>query len=250
MNDSRALFLMFVLLLFSYEIQAQYPFEKFPAILYKEFEDWKEYDRLEKEQRIHFTLTIPDFYTNHDTVTIQLTGFQDQMDTSLIRVFRNKNLIGKIKEPMFFISTNVKDHPVSVADINGDSLDDIKLVIPYMGNGIASLNVRVIYFFQKTDGSFDKISFLDKMDGPERDFNADNNFEIITMTLDQYESHSYWTFNIYNFENGTLVNQNQKYGYPIMIQFLYRDNYAVTNKISAEKMKSFERALPKNFDKK
>lgn len=58
------------------------------------------------------------------------------------------------------------------------------------------------------------------MDGTERDFNADNNFEIITMTLDQYENHNYWTFNIYNFENGTLINQNQKYGYPIMIQFL------------------------------
>jgi len=172
------------------------------------------------------------------------------MDTSLIRVFRNKNLIETIKEPMFFTSMNVGYRPVRIADINGDALTDIKLVISYLGNGIAGLNERVIYFFQKTDGSFDKISFLDKMAGPERDFNADNHFEIITMTLDYYEHHSYWTFNVYNFEAGTLVNQNQKYGYPIMIQFLHRPNFKITDKISAQKMKSFEQVLPEYFDKK
>ena len=88
------------------------PFEEFPAIQFKAFDDWKKYDRLEKEQKIHFTLTVPDFYTNHDTVTLQLTGFRDKMDSSLIRVFRNKNLIERIKEPMFFVNANVEGRRV------------------------------------------------------------------------------------------------------------------------------------------
>lgn len=252
MDHSHPRCLMFALLFVCGALHAQteYPFEKFPAIHYQEFKGWKKYDRLEKEQKIHFTLTLADFYPNHDTLTLQLTTLRDDMDTSLIRIFRNKNLIEKITEPMFFTEMNVEDYPARIADINGDSLADIKLIIPYMGNGIASLNERVIYFFQKSDGSFDKISFLDKSSGPERDFNADHNFEIITTTLDYHENHSYWTFNLYNFETGTLINQNQKHGYPIMIQFLLRPNFKITDKISPQKMKSFNQPLPLDFDKK
>jgi len=85
----------------------------------------------------------------------------------------NKNLIEKIKEPMFFINTNVRYRPVSVADINGDSLDDIKLVISYMGNGIGrwdgdTLVVDSIGFNDKTwlagTGTFhsDKLHVVEK----------------------------------------------------------------------------------------
>ena len=33
-----------------------------------------------------------------------------------------------------------------------------------------------------------------------------------------------------------------------MIQFLFRENYKITNKISKEKMKTFAIELPENFD--
>jgi hypothetical protein len=84
----------------------------------------------------------------------------------------------------------------------------------------------------------------------ERDFDGDGNFEIITMNLIGHEDHSFWLFNIFNYLNGGLVNVNAKDNYPIMIQFLNRENYDVTNKISRDKMKTFALTLPEDYDAK
>jgi hypothetical protein len=151
---------------------------------------------------------------------------------------------------MGFSQSNIFE-PVRVADINSDGLLDLKILIPYMGNGTASLNVRVIYLFQKPDGNFNKISFTDKMskNRPERDFDGDKNFEIITMTLTSYENHSYWLYNLFDYNSKDLINVNTKDDYPIMIQFLFRDNYEITNKITRQKMKDFALTLPEQYHK-
>ena len=153
---------------------------------------------------------------------------------------------------MFFTPSNTAFEPARVADINGDGLKDVKFVIPYMGNGLAALNVKVIYLLQTKDQKFVKISFYDKMDKnrPERDFDGDGNFEIITMDLQEYKNHNYWTFNIFEYKDGQLINVNEKDNYPIMIQFLYKENYKITDKIDRQKMKSFAIKLPNDFDRK
>jgi hypothetical protein len=232
-------------------LKGQYPFEKYAAISYKEYKEWKLYDKSVKENKIHYTLTIPNFFENNDSITIQLTSLVNSWDSSYIRVFRNKKQIQKFFEPMGFSQANIFE-PIRIADINGDGLTDLKILIPYMGNGIASLNVRVIYLFQKTNREFTKISLDDKMDGnrPERDFDGDNNYEIITMTLTYYENHSYWLYNLYNYNSKDLMNVNAKDNYPIMIQFLYRNNYQITDKITRQKMKDFTLPLPEKYDKK
>jgi hypothetical protein len=227
---------------------AQFPFEKFPPITYQEFRNWKTYDKWESDKKIHFTITAPDFFTNHDTLTIQLTGFQ-KSDSSLVRIFRNKKQLQNNVEPIFFSILNTPYESMRVADINGDGRKDVKLIIPYMGNGIASLNQRVIYLFQREDEHFSKISFLDMMEAnrPERDLDGDNQFEIITMDLKSYQDHNYWTFNIYNYENEDLINKNDKQGYPIMVQYLFKKNFKVTDKISVDKLKSFTDNKPTYF---
>lgn len=230
----------------------QYPFEKYPAIKYKTYKDWKVYNTNEKEQKTEFILTIPKFYDKKDSLTLVLTSFTDKWDSSYITVFKNGRQLQRFFEPMFFYDTNLSE-PIMLADINDDKLQDIKLIIPYMGNGTASLNTRVIYLFQQKSKGFTKISFMDKMNGenrPERDFNGDGNYEIITMTLKSYENHSYWLFNLFNFKNDDIVSTNNKYNYPILIQFLYRDNFKITNKISRQKMKDFEQTKPQEYDRR
>ncbi len=246
----RQLIALLTLTLLTWTTKAQFPFEKYPAISYKNFNDWKLYDRSEKEKKFHHTLTIPDFYADHDTLIIQLTSFTNNWDSSYIRIFRNTKQIQKFFERMGFSPSNISE-PVRVADINGDGLSDLKLIVSYNGTGLASMNVRVIYLFQKKGGEFTKTSFDDMMDEEERierDFNGDNNFEIITMDLKNYHSHNYWRFNLYNFINNKLVNVNVPYDYPIMIQFLKRDNYEITTKIDRNKMKEFSKALPENYN--
>ena len=239
------------MILFTGILKGQEPFEKYPVISYKEYKDWKLYDKSVKEKKVHHTLTIPDFFENKDSITIQLTSFIGNWDSSYVRIYRNKKQIQKFFEPMGFSQENIFE-PIRIADINGDGLNDLKIIIPYLGNGIASLNVRVIYLFQKSVGDFTKISFDDKMNGnrPERDFDGDKNYEIITMTLTGYENHSYWLYNLYDYNSNGLINVNAKDDYPIMIQFLYRENYQITDKITRQKMKDFALSLPEKYDKK
>ena len=154
--------LIFLLILSTGILRGQEPFEKYPAISNKEYNDWKIYDKSLKEKKLHYTMTIPDFFENRDSITIQLTSFVGKWDSSYVRIYRNKKQVQKFFEPMGFSKVNIFE-PIRIADINGDSLTDLKLIIPYLGNGIASLNVRVIYLFQKTDSHFTKISFNDKM---------------------------------------------------------------------------------------
>jgi len=229
--------------------QNQYPFEQYPEIHYKEYSGWKTHQSA--KGKVQFSLVVPHFFNNQDSLTILLTSFELKFDSSFIRIFRNNLQIQEAFEPVFFIETNVSTEPLQIGDINGDTLNDIKLNFPYMGNGLASLNQRVIYLFQKEDETFTKISFLDKMGkhSTERDFNGDHNFEIITMRLNDYKEHNYWTFNVYNFKNNNLININDKFDYPIMIQFLYRDNYTITNKISRVKMKDFTDKVPIDFSR-
>jgi hypothetical protein len=238
------------MILISGILTGQEPFEKYPQILYKEYKGWKLYDKTEKERKIHHTITIPNFFKNKDSITIQLTSFTDKRDSSYLRIYRNKRQIERFFEPMSFSDINIFE-PIRIADINGDSLFDLKLLIPYMGCGIASLNVRVIYLFQNPESNFTKISFDDKMNNnrPERDFDGDKNYEILTMTLTSYENHSYWLYNIYDFNLNGLINVNVKDDYPIMIQFLNRENFQITDKISRQKMKDFALPLPEGYDK-
>ena len=119
-----------------------------------------------------------------------------------------------------------------------------------MGNGIASLNVRVIYLMQNEDSTFSKLSFDDKMDGnrPERDFDGDGIYEVVTMTLNHHDNHNYWTFNIFEFSGSGLINGNEKGNYPIMIQFLHRKNYGMTDKLSRAEMKTYGLELPEEYE--
>lgn len=263
MNRNRHLFathriiLLALLMVRASLSHCQYPFEKYAAISYVEHTNWVMYDRSEKEKKIHHTITVPKFFSNADTLTVQLTSFIGNWDSSYIRVYRNKKQIQRFFEPMGFSQSQIFE-PMFTADINSDGLTDVKLLIPYMGCGLASLNVRVIYLFQKGNGSFTKISFNDMMsennnsmagNRPERDFDGDKNFEIITMTLKGYEGHNYWLFNLYDFVDGELNNVNVKDDYPIMIQFLIRENYTITDKLTRLKMKEFSMPLPERYNK-
>lgn len=237
------------LALFSLSTKGQYPFEKYPTLKYQKYNNWK-FIQTKQKIKTHGRLTIHGFFDNKDDLTIQLTTFCGKKDSSFITIYRNKKLLQKVFEPMFFNELNIGSEPVKVADINGDHLKDLKLVASYLGNGVAAMNVRVIFLFQNSNNHFTKISFIDKNSRLERDFNNDDNFEIITMTLKGYKGHSYWLFNLFDYNKGRLVSANEKANYPIMVQYLYQDNYKITDKINTYKMKDFAMELPEGYDKR
>lgn len=243
-------FLTLLLLTVCFPSSGQYPFEKSPSITYKEYRNWK-IDESEKEKKYEFRLKVPRFFDKKDTLTVSIVSFSNKWDSSYITIFRNDKQLQRFFEPMFFTDMNMTE-PLRLADINGDKLTDLKLIAAYMGNGTASLNTRVIYLLQHKNKTFTKFSFLDKMSDnrPERDFNGDGNYEIITQTLTSYGNHSYWLFNLFNIHKYDIASVNEKYNYPILIQYLYRENFKVTKRLSRGKMKRFAHKKPEEFDRR
>lgn len=224
----------------------QYDFEKYPAIKFKAYNNWKTNETDKKSEN---SISISNFFKNGESLTIQLNSFKEHwFENSVIKIFKNSMETQNFTENIGF--NPIALDSVRIADFNEDGLSDIKIIAPYMGNGIASMNVKVIYLFQQPNQNFLKVSFDDKQSDNrcERDFDNDGNYEIITMKLSSYQNHSYWNFNLFNIVNGKLINVNEKHKYPILIQFLEKENFKITEKISREKMKSFALKLPEGYD--
>ena len=221
-------------------IFGQYPFEKFKTTSYKSLD----FKMKESNNSLEYSCTINSFFNDKSDLEILLKGEINKFNETQLQIKTNHNCKKYIEE-IPVQGTNV----LYIADINGDGLDDVKIVCFYMGSGLASLNVRVIYFFQKKDKEFIKISFDDKMDENrlERDINNDGNFEIITMTLQRHKNHNYWLFNVYNYENNDFVCINREINYPIMTQLLFHDNFKITTKISRQIMKKYGLKTPKEI---
>lgn len=237
-----------IFILFSITLRGQYSFEKFPPIKSEEYNNWK---TIENKKKIVNTLTIPNFFRKGENLTIKLTSYSEHwFENSLVEIFYKNIQTNKFSENINFNPTGLSS--IKVIDINSDGLKDIKIIENFMGNGTASLNIKIIYLIQKSNHKFEKISFNDK-EGEntlERDFDGDGNYEIITKTLETYQNHSYWVFNLYNYKNSGLINVNKKSNYPIMVQFLDRDNYLITDKIGREKMKKFTLDFPEEYNNK
>ena len=137
--------LLIILTLIYFTGYCQYPFEKSPQPVHEEFKDWKSYDWVKNKQKINHTITIDNFFET-ESLTIQLTSYTGGINqASSIRIFRGKTQIQKLSEDIFFGTLNIFE-PIRITDFNADNLKDIKLLIPYLGNAIAALNVRVIYY--------------------------------------------------------------------------------------------------------
>ena len=229
-------YLNFILLL-PFISFSQYPFEKFKAPKYNSLE----FKMTEKEDNLNYSKIVTSFFTDKSNLEVNINGNTQNYGKTFITVKT------KTENKQFF--EEIPTHGIDgfyVADFNGDEKKDFKIVCFYMGSGLAALNVRVIYFFQKENKKFTKISFDDKMEGNrlERDLDGDGNFEIITMQLQGHKNHNYWLFNIYNFENNNLICVNEKFNYPIMVQFLFRENYKITSKLSRKEMKKYALIKP------
>jgi len=233
-------FLKYIFLFFPIIVFGQYPFEKFKSPKSSSLE----FKMTEKENALNYSKVIKSFFNDNSDLEVTINGNTENSKETYVEV-KSTSKSRKYFEEIPAQGTD----GFFIADFNGDGKKDFKIVCYYMGSGLASLNVRVIYFFQKTNKEFTKISFDDKIgeNMTERDLNGDGNFEIITMTLQNHKNHNYWLFNLYNFVNGNLVCVNNKMNYPIMVQYLYKDNYNVTKKLTRKEMKKYEFKKPEEL---
>lgn len=238
-------FLIFFIFIFSFVTKAQYPFEKYKAIKYKEYKKWKTIVDSKDSLPMTREITIPDFYNKKTSLKIKQElkiALPDSIEYSELEIYKNDKLIKKFKVATHSISEPL---PVFMEDINGDGLNDLKIIYPNYGSGAFNYYCKTVLLFQNKNGAFNQIIYTDIFEEfenkPERDFNNDGKYEIITQKFQNFGQHNYWLFNIYNYKNGKLVNVNNLANYPIMIPL---NSYNVSKKISRKKMKEFEIKSP------
>lgn len=241
-----------VLTLFAFEVKGQFPFEKYPAVKYIDYSSWTL--TFSDSNRQFFELIIPDFFYNHDSLKLIMTKFKSE-DISDSNVVYLQHDLDTICILYFRSIDSIMADPVRVADFNGDKRKDLKFLFRGWGCGAFNLYLGVDYFFQdSTIGHFTEIFYkdmmFDKNNRLEVDIDYDGNYEIVTQWFDSYGAHNYWTFNIFKYKDGNLVNVNYLDNYPIMIQLLNKENVKITNNISREKMKKYSKNLPDDYYKK
>ncbi len=228
-----------ILLLISIKSIAQYPFEKNKAITYTKV-IFKQGATKKDSARM--------FFANYKSYRLELTGkwLNINEDRSKFLLFYKNKLI---KTGWSYIDDSMlyQLEPLYIADINGDGLPDFKVAAINDGSGLAGSRVIKIFLFAQDKKHFKMISFGDFYghSNKEYDFNHDGNYEILGQNYVSYKNHAYWSFDLYNYINGTLVNVSSKYGYPIITPFLYsKIDYNVTKRISKNRMKQFSLKLP------
>ncbi len=230
---------LFVLAFLAYTVNifAQYPFEKYKSPEVIKFNNWIDSSDTEEMASQFIQINLSGVYKNSDGCQLKVSPYLNNVDNKLsytqIQIFRNNHQIQEFhSDKIDFVGSHLTPYSVKVGDFNGDGFKDIKIYGWYGGNGLASLYNRVIYLFQKRNGSFTKVSFLDMGEREERDFNKEGKYEVITMKVININNHNFWFFQLYQWEGDTLVTVSKKYSYPILIQLLYKPNYIVYNKIS------------------
>ena len=124
------------------------------------------------------------------------------------------------------VSDNIKEAPTPRAvyradlDGDGDGLTDFVVFNWYGGCGIEMNSFRVDIFLKKKTGGYREISYDTLSSGLEDfvDMNKDGKYEVIITDIYSGQKHTYFSYNIYEFEDYRLVNADKKFkGFPKFI---------------------------------
>lgn len=223
----------------------QYPFERYPALRYQFSGPWQGAEPGAAAPKVTATA---DVRAGSQSYNLRVFNGRIPSDTFYVALTAT-GVTRQFLEPWYLLPESLTQ-PVRAADINGDGLTDLKLVVNGMGAGAVPGLVRLVYLFGQPGGGFAKVSFLSFHDGPERDFDGDGNHELVVRELVSYRGHSYWAFNVFRYTDGQLVNVSPRYGYPVLIRFLDKPNYQVTTNISSREARQFLLKQPREFDQK
>jgi len=238
--------LLFGALLLSSAVNAQYPFDSLPKPAWSLHNQWKTIEP-KNDSKLHETITIPKFYNDSISLTLQFTMDKTNPDkvANILRVYKGNKVIQSFRNEIAdYHPGYTSTYPIRVGDITGDGKKEIKIIYDYHSNGLG-LSHRPIYLIQQDDGQFIKYSFYNsfvKRLDLERDFDHDGKFEIISVNLIGHNNHSYWQFDIFKIDTEKFNIDNEKYGYPIYVQFLHRDNFKPSS-IKPKKDQSLHRDL-------
>ena len=139
------------------------------------------------------------------------------------------------------VSDNIKEAPtpyaVYRAGLDGTGLKDFIIFNWYGGCGIAINSVRVDIFLKKKTGGYREISY-DTLSSELEDFvdiNKDGKYEVIITDIYSGQKHTYFSYDIYRFENYRLVNADAAFkGFPKVIWDTNKPNDKDTTQLTQQ----------------
>lgn len=169
----------------------------------------------------YYRLTIPDYFRKNSDVTLELKTIKvvsDQPNSSISLIDKNGNYLATLYEPTRFHETAILNTIVSVGDIDGNGVNDIKFDFPYTDNKLMTCATRSVYLFQEADKTFNKISFdsfVSESDISEIDLAGEGRHYIVARNL-QYldDDNHYLVGNLYKYTPDGLVCVSEENGYP------------------------------------
>jgi hypothetical protein len=231
--------LCLILLLFSAKCFGQYPFEKYPA-------------------RKIVSVPFKAFHFVHDSTNIAIARYRNYKIEALGNPLKNGNNI------LLYYKNNIIKETRGVFRLDNGVASDLSplfiyhqkdrlvFIIKYYnmdGSGLAGSHVGKVYLVDRGRNNFSATSFGDFWDKPDRQYalKSDENYAIIGKSYVVYKDHSYWVFDLYNFDDGKLINVSNKYGYPIAVPYLYKETFKSTNKISRKELHKLSLKLPEFY---
>ena len=230
-------FLCTLLLLFSVKCFGQYPFEKHLPKKY----DSVSFKNIEANDSNHV------FVAKYKNYKIKLLDTRLKDSSNLLLYFKGR-LIKKAKCNSDFFSTYLLPS-LYISDIDDDGRIDFKFITWNVGaTGLGGSRAYVFYLFNKGNNRFSLISYADFFFYRQFQFDSDGRYEIVGQTLVNYQGHHYWLFDLYNYNDGKLINVSKKYGYPIAVSYLYNETFKPTNKIPKKDLERLSLKLPEFYD--
>lgn len=219
---------------------------------FKTYTNWEtKYDEYNSDAE-YYELSIPDFFEGNNSATIQLYhyGTEGNISNSTISLINKEGaFLTTLLEPTQFHEMALQYTTLSVADIDGNGLKDIKIEFPYMGNGLMACAVRTIYVFQENNKKFNKVSFdsfVCQEDVSEIDVDNDGKYEIVARTMEYIdEENSYWVENLYKYTPEGLVCVSKENGYP-KVANVYEDK-STDAKIVTKIKNEWKSSLPDEY---
>jgi hypothetical protein len=215
--------ILLVSLLFCYCTSAFCYFDEYPPYRFKDGQP----KHLKLEPLV--SLDKAEYKSKDSKIAVRLKETSDTLDF----VVQDE---GKV-----LVKMNVKDTPLPDSvyqyDIDGNGLKDFIVFYSYRGCGLAAFYNKVEIYLKQNNRNYQKIYFDTMCSGLDDfvDLSNDGEYKLIITGFYGGKKHNYFTYNIYEFSGGKLVNADAKVkGFPKFIWYTNKRNDKDTKHVSPE----------------
>ncbi|MFL5762464.1 MAG: hypothetical protein ACJ77K_00900 [Bacteroidia bacterium] len=164
-----------------------------------------------------------------------------------VNIYKGKKRIFRFHPAAYATWWGGTEENIECADIDGNGFKDIKFQMWGGGCGLAGGLSTKIYLMNRGDTAFTCFTFCDFADDYEYDLDGDGSYEILSCVYANYKGHAYWVYNSYNFRNDSLVNNSERFNYPLWTRFLWESSDKIATAVPDKEREKSKMKYPNEF---